>query len=85
LAEQEWEAAEFLEWLEGESALAALNQGQRQSESIPLLLNSCVSQVTREAQQALSITGILALAPFRLDIIADAINISPLSTRRVVR
>ena len=82
LAEQEWEAVEFLEWLEEETPLAALNQGKRQSESVPLLLTSCISQVSRDAQQILSIVGILALSPLRLDSIADAINISPVSARR---
>jgi len=74
MAEREEEAADYLTWLQ-ETPLAALDHGQRQHESIPLLLQRSLDQVSEAAQQTMSVTGLLALAPFSREVIAAALAV----------
>jgi len=63
---------DFLEWLR-ETSLPTLDQSQRCVESIPLLLHRSLSGANEIARQALAVTGLLALAPFGQDIVAEAL------------
>ncbi|MCP4365056.1 MAG: tetratricopeptide repeat protein, partial [Planctomycetes bacterium] len=55
-------AAEYLRWLEKEP-LKELGDGQHQEENAALLLRRSVAQVSGNAQQALSLFGVLAFEP----------------------
>lgn len=72
LVESEEEAADYLAWLE-ETPLAALDQGKRQHESLPVLLEASVSKLTQNARLALGVIGLLALAPFPREFAAEAL------------
>ncbi|MCQ3973981.1 MAG: hypothetical protein DPW09_11090 [Anaerolineae bacterium] len=75
LAETGQPAAEYLEWLQA-TLLEALDQGQRRLESVPLLLNRSLAQVSDQARQVLAVVGLLALVPFGHDPIAVAREVS---------
>ena len=68
-------AGEYLAWLE-KTPLAALDLGERQHQSIPLLMEHSLLQVSDQAQGCLGLTGALALKPFEPEIIAIALEIS---------
>jgi tetratricopeptide (TPR) repeat protein len=68
LAETEEDAGDYLAWLEG-TPLEALDQGARRKESVPLLLERSLGQVSEAACEVLGLAGQLALAPFRRDVI----------------
>lgn len=68
LAQQEINAPDYLAWLQA-TPLTVLDQGQRQRESVPLLLERSLAHVSKQAHQILAITGVLALAPFPVDVI----------------
>ncbi|MDD4653214.1 MAG: NB-ARC domain-containing protein [Methanothrix sp.] len=68
-------AGEYLVWLE-KTPLAALDLGKRQHESIPLLMEHSLAQVSDKARECLGVAGILALRPFDLEIIFIALQIS---------
>jgi len=63
LAESNFSASDFVEWLY-ESPLTALDHGNRRIESVPLLLERSVAQLSDNAQAALALIGWLAFAPF---------------------
>ncbi|MCB0154980.1 MAG: tetratricopeptide repeat protein, partial [Anaerolineae bacterium] len=65
-------ATEYLAWL-AETPLEALNQGQRRTESIPLLLERSLAQVSEAARQVLAVSGTLALAAFRQEVVEAAL------------
>jgi tetratricopeptide (TPR) repeat protein len=68
-------AAEYVEWLE-ETPLEALNHGDRRTESVDVLLEKSLEQVSDEACRVLGVVGLLALAPFDRDPIAAALDLS---------
>jgi tetratricopeptide (TPR) repeat protein len=76
LAQREEAAADYLTWLE-ETPLTALDHGERQEESVPLLLERSLDQVSEGARDALAVVGILAPAPFGREAVAAALEMSP--------
>ena len=76
LAQRHQCAEDYLSWLEA-SSLAALDLGERQHQSIPMLMEHNLSQVSELARAALSIAGVLALEPFDLELITTALKIHP--------
>ena len=44
--------------------LEALDRGKRQHESIPLLMEHSLEQVSEKARACLGLTGVLAMKPF---------------------
>ena len=83
LAETDEDASVYLDWLE-KTPLRALDQGQRRHESVPVLLARSVKQVSEPAQQALSVIGLLALAPFSRDIITASLNLNEEDARKAL-
>lgn len=75
LEQQEEEVIDYLNWL-NETPLMALNQGQRQFDSVPLLLEKSVAQIDPDARQVLAVVGMLAFAPFKRQVIAESLNMS---------
>jgi tetratricopeptide (TPR) repeat protein len=75
LAQREEEAADYLEWLQ-ETPLAALERGTRQRDSVPLLLERSVEQVSAGARRALGAVGRLAQAEFGREAVAAALGVS---------
>jgi tetratricopeptide (TPR) repeat protein len=73
LASHADDATAYIDWLR-DTPLAALNQGLRRLESVPLLLAKSVSQVTDGAQQVLVIVGLLAQTPFDSLVVAAALD-----------
>ncbi len=73
MAQRGEEAADYLAWLE-ETPLAALHFGQRQRDSVDVLLARSVDQVSDAARAALGVAGILALAPFDREAVAAALE-----------
>jgi hypothetical protein len=69
-------AAEYVEWLE-ETPLEALDHGQRRMESVDVLLEKSLEQVSEAACRVLGVVGLLALAPFDRAPIAAALDWSP--------
>ncbi|MDY6875891.1 MAG: tetratricopeptide repeat protein [Chloroflexota bacterium] len=76
LAQREEDAADYLAWLQ-ETPLVALDQGQRQHESVPLLLDKSIAQVSEAARRALGMVGLLALSPFGREAVAAALDACP--------
>lgn len=76
-------ANEYLEWLE-ETPLEALDQGERQKESIPILLDKSLAKVSLPARQCLAVVGILGSAPFDQQVIAKVLNIETRQARRLL-
>jgi hypothetical protein len=66
-------AAEYVEWLE-ETPLEALDHGDRRMESVDVLLEKSLEQVSDDACRVLGVVGLLALAPFDRDPIAAALD-----------
>jgi tetratricopeptide (TPR) repeat protein len=69
-------AAEYVEWLE-ETPLEALNHGDRRTESVDVLLEKSLEQVSDDACRVLGVVRLLALAPFDRAPIAAALDWSP--------
>jgi hypothetical protein len=69
-------AADYLSWLE-KTPLDALDLGERQHQSIPLLMEHSLAQMSDQARACLGITGVLAMKPFKSEIVAAALDISP--------
>ena len=81
LAEHEENAADYLAWLQT-TPLAALDQGTRQLDSVPLLLARSLAQVSAQARQVMGVVGLLAMAPFSWEPIAAALAVSGTEIRR---
>lgn len=81
LAQRQEGAADYLEWLE-ETPLVALHHGQRQRDSVPLLLALSLEQVSEAARAGFSVMGVLALAPFSREAVAAALEVSPAEAGR---
>jgi hypothetical protein len=75
LVQREEEAEDYLGWLE-ETPLTALDQGERQLDSVPVLLNRSVAQLGENARRALGVVGLLALSPFGREPIVAALKCS---------
>jgi hypothetical protein len=73
LREQAIPIAEYLAWLAA-TPLAALDQGERQRESVRLLLERSVAQLSEAARAALGVAGLLALAPFAAEAVAGPLD-----------
>jgi len=80
MASNDINANEYLAWLQ-ETPLAALEHGQRQHKSLPLLMEHSLTCVSEAARQALAVVGKLALAPFSADVTAIALATNSLQTR----
>ncbi|MBI1882051.1 MAG: tetratricopeptide repeat protein, partial [Chloroflexi bacterium] len=74
LDETDETAAEYLAWLE-KTPLEALDQGRRRLESVPVLLQESLAQVSETARQVLGVVGLLALAPFGREPVAAALGL----------
>ncbi|MFN8466307.1 MAG: tetratricopeptide repeat protein [Caldilineaceae bacterium] len=83
LAQRHQQAGEYVAWLK-EEGLEALHFGERPTKSIPLLLRRSLEQVSKEAQAAFGVAGILALAPFGADGLAIALDIKPNAANRTL-
>lgn len=83
LAQRQQQAETYLAWLQT-SPLHALNQGQRQVQSVLLLLERSLAQVSAEANQVLSVIGELALAPFESGVVAEALEIPPFQAENLL-
>lgn len=68
-------AGDYLAWLK-KTPLEALDRGKRQHESIPLLMEHSLEQVSEQARACLGLTGVLAMKPFKPELIAEALQIS---------
>ncbi|MDH3379535.1 MAG: tetratricopeptide repeat protein, partial [Gammaproteobacteria bacterium] len=79
LAESEENVDEYLLWLE-EALLDALDRGEHQDASIPLILNYSLDQLNEKAKQILAVTGLLSIEPFNRAVIVAALE---LSTREI--
>ncbi len=65
--------SEYLEDLE-KTPLETLNHGARKLESVPVLLNRSLNNVSDDAKSILGIVGILAFSPFSKEVIQSAIT-----------
>jgi tetratricopeptide (TPR) repeat protein len=74
-------AAAYLEWLR-KTPLEALDHGQRRLDSVPVLLEKSLAQVSEAACDVLAAVGLLALSPFRREPIAAALDLSPNQLRK---
>jgi len=83
LAATDENATDYLTWLT-ETPLAALDQGKRSEESIPLLLTQSLVQVNEPAHKVLGVVGLLALAPFAHESIAMALAFSEREARHAL-
>ena len=64
---------EYLTWLK-ESPLEALDQGERRLESVNVLLQKSIDQVSEESRRLLSVVGILTLNPFSREAVQAAMR-----------
>ena len=71
----------YLEWLQG-SLLEALEHGERQSQSVPVLLARSVDRLGGTAQRILTIAGALALNTFSGEAAAAALELDDEALRR---
>ncbi len=75
LAHRRQIAGDYLAWLK-ETPLEALELGKRQHESIPLLMEHSLKQVSHQARACLGLAGILAMKPFPPEAVAAALQIT---------
>lgn len=68
-------AAEYLAWLQ-ETPLKALDQGRQRLDSVSILLQESLAQVSETARQVLGVVGLLALAPFGRKPVAAALGLA---------
>ena len=76
IAAQGEKSAEYLAWLE-KTPLTGMEPGQRQQESVRLLLKRSLDQVSETAQQALAVVGLLALVSFDQAAVVKTLTIEP--------
>lgn len=70
----EQDATDYLAWLQAEG-LEALDQGERQHQSLKLLLKKSLDRVGESAQKAMTVVGLLAQAPFDHTVIAQVLEV----------
>jgi len=73
-------AAEYLAWLQ-DTPIEALSHGQHREESVDLLLARSLEQVSEGARQVLAVVGLLALAPFAVEPVAQAAGLATRATK----
>ena len=73
LSTQRQEAADYLAWLES-TPLIDMKPETRQQQSVLLLLEHSLAQVSQSARQALAVVGLLALTPFKAEVITEALT-----------
>ena len=73
LAQCRQQTVEYLAWLQA-TPLTALDLGRRQSESVPILMQRSLNQVTEATRQALAVVGLLDQAPFARELVALALD-----------
>ncbi|MBN1887558.1 MAG: tetratricopeptide repeat protein, partial [Thermoflexales bacterium] len=83
MAQRRQTAADYLAWLQ-DTPLAALDQGTRQRDSIPLLLERSLAQVSETARQALAVAGMLDITPFGRQVIVVGLEAEPAEAGRVM-
>jgi tetratricopeptide (TPR) repeat protein len=83
LDETEENAEEYMTWLE-HTPLEALDQGERRQESLPLLVERSLGQVSEASRQVLSLVGLLALAPFGEEETIAGLNLPDRETKRAL-
>jgi len=76
LARRKQQATVYYEWLQT-SPLRALNFGKRREQSIPLLLDQSVEQLSEKAKKFLALIGVLALTPFEGEVVAAVFDVPP--------
>ncbi|MGB1253012.1 MAG: NB-ARC domain-containing protein, partial [Candidatus Promineifilaceae bacterium] len=81
LQETQQTAVAYLRWLEP-SPMAALDQGQRRAESVPLLLGRSVARLSPAAQSIVPLIGLLALQPFDQHLVAAGLRLDVASLHR---
>ena len=80
---QNQSAGAYLAWLQT-TPLEALEQGQRQLESVPLLLARSLEALPEAAAQVLALMGVLAYAPLPLELLEPALGLGPPEERRLL-
>lgn len=81
MAQRCQQADDYLAWLET-TPLEALNLGERRHQSVPLLIQRSLEQVSESSQEALCVSGVLALEPFESQLVAVALDIEPYKADR---
>jgi tetratricopeptide (TPR) repeat protein len=74
LASHDEEAADYLAWLET-TPLAALDFGQKQRRSVPVLMERSLERVSEKAQKALGLVGLMGFASFGREAIAAGLRV----------
>jgi hypothetical protein len=77
------EAEDYLAWLE-EDVWQALDQGRTTRKSVPMLLARSVARLSAEAQAALGVIGLLALAPFARELVTDVLEVAARAASRAL-
>ena len=80
---QNQSAGAYLAWLQT-TPLEALEQGQRQLESVPLLLARSLEALPEATAQVLALMGVLAYAPLPLELLEPALGLGPPEERRLL-
>ena len=75
LAHRRQLAGDYLAWLK-ETPLEALDMGTRQHQSIPLLMDHSLEQVSEQARACFGLAGVMALKPFDPEVVAIALQVS---------
>jgi tetratricopeptide (TPR) repeat protein len=83
MAQRGEEAADYLAWLE-ETPLAALHFGDRQRESVQVLMERSAARLSQAARAALGVAGTLALASFDRAAVAAALDASATEAGRAL-
>jgi tetratricopeptide (TPR) repeat protein len=73
----------YLDWLET-TPLSALDYGQRKLDSVPLLLERSMRQVSESARQTLYLSCHLAFSPFSLEVAMAALDMSKTTVKKCV-
>ena len=73
LRQSKTKASEYRAWLH-KTPLDALNHGSRRQESVPILLERSLQQVSVGAVKILAVSGVLGLAPFSRTAITSVLN-----------
>lgn len=76
-------AADYLEWLI-ETPLRALDHGEHQLESVRLLLERSLAQVSDLACEVLAVIGLFAAAPFEREMLISGLELPPGQIRRAM-
>jgi tetratricopeptide (TPR) repeat protein len=83
LRSQNQPAAEYLEWLQT-TPLEAMDQGERQLESVPVLMERSLSVLSEQAGRLLGVMGVLAYAPLPVELFKPALGLPELEERRAL-